>query len=255
MFLEAVEFWRTRFVICIHVPFGISRGKCLVIKGTGFLSFFGSLMRWEYDFELIHSFSVLRYSISFHDSTCFNSRLAVIPTMYLLTILALVLPCLAYPLTIRQLSGTVENDVINGVCKAVTVIFARGTVEIGNAGIIAGPPFFMALSNAIGANNLAVQGIDYPADFIGFFEGGDNGGSATMASLAAQAVAQCPQTQIVLSGYRFVIRLVMWLRVTDFHSIVKERNWFIKQQVNFLALQSRLSRQQSSLVILITGNL
>ena len=86
-------------------------------------------------------------------------------------------------------------------CKPVTVIFARGTIELGNVGSLAGPPFFNALDVAIGAENVAVQGVDYPATIAGYLEGGDKGGAATTAQLLEQAASQCPNTQIVLSGY------------------------------------------------------
>ena len=86
-------------------------------------------------------------------------------------------------------------------CKSVTVIFARGTVELGNVGSLVGPPFFDALDLAIGADNVAVQGVPYPADIVGYLEGGDQGGAATAAQLLEQAASQCPDTQIVLSGY------------------------------------------------------
>lgn len=86
-------------------------------------------------------------------------------------------------------------------CKSVTVIFARGTIELGNVGSLVGPPFFDALDLAIGADNVAVQGVPYPADIAGYLEGGDQGGAATAAQLLEQAASQCPDTQIVLSGY------------------------------------------------------
>ena len=86
-------------------------------------------------------------------------------------------------------------------CKAVTIIFARGTIELGNVGSITGPPFFNALDDLVGAGNVAVQGVDYPATISGYLEGGDAGGAATTASLLEQAASQCPDTQIVLSGY------------------------------------------------------
>ncbi|KAL2040195.1 hypothetical protein N7G274_007098 [Stereocaulon virgatum] len=86
-------------------------------------------------------------------------------------------------------------------CKPVTVIFARGTVELGNVGALVGPPFFNALDQAIGADNVAVQGVPYPASIIGYLEGGDKGGATNAAQLLEQAASQCPDTQIVLSGY------------------------------------------------------
>ncbi|KAK0516241.1 hypothetical protein JMJ35_000844 [Cladonia borealis] len=86
-------------------------------------------------------------------------------------------------------------------CKPVTVIFARGTIELGNVGSLVGPPFFNALDVALGAENVGVQGVDYPATIEGYLEGGDPGGAATTAQLLEQAASQCPDTQIVLSGY------------------------------------------------------
>jgi cutinase len=110
----------------------------------------------------------------------------------------------ATPITIRQLgTSDTENDLTNGSpCKAVTIIFARGTTESGNVGSLAGPPFFAAVADAIGAENLAVQGVEYPADIPGFLAGGDAAGSRTMAQLVSQAQTQCPDTKVVMSGYR-----------------------------------------------------
>lgn len=87
-------------------------------------------------------------------------------------------------------------------CRPVTVIFARGTIEVGNVGALVGPPFFSALGLAIGDENVGVQGVDYPATVIGYLEGNDAEGAATLASLIEQAASLCPLTQIVLSGYR-----------------------------------------------------
>ena len=60
----------------------------------------------------------------------------------------------------RTLYGDTANEL--GLCRPVTVIFARGTVESGNVGLLAGPPFFNALSAIIGGSNLGVQGVPYP---------------------------------------------------------------------------------------------
>ena len=62
----------------------------------------------------------------------------------------------------------------------MTVIFARGTTEPGNVGLVTGPPFFDALSAMIGANALSVQGVSYSASVEGFLAGGDATGSQTM---------------------------------------------------------------------------
>jgi len=101
----------------------------------------------------------------------------------------------------RDNLSVTRNDLVNGVCDPVTVIFARGTLELGNVGSLAGPPFTNALADIIGSENVGVQGVDYGATIAGYLEGGDPAGAAQLASLVNQAVAQCPSTQIVLSGY------------------------------------------------------
>jgi hypothetical protein len=65
-------------------------------------------------------------------------------------------------------------------CAAMSVIFARGTTEPGNVGVLTGPEFFTALEATVGAQNVAVQGVDYSASIDGFLEGGDPAGSQTM---------------------------------------------------------------------------
>jgi len=73
---------------------------------------------------------------------------------------------------------TTQNDGTG--CKAMSVIFARGTTEPGNVGLVTGPPFFDALMAIVGANNMEVEGVDYSASVEGFLEGGDPTGSQTM---------------------------------------------------------------------------
>ena len=84
-----------------------------------------------------------------------------------------------------NLAGTTRNDVISGICKPFTLIFARGTFEAGNIGGIVGPPFVAALNSQFGASNVAVQGVNnYPADVAGFQAGGSASGSANMAAVS-----------------------------------------------------------------------
>jgi Cutinase len=75
---------------------------------------------------------------------------------------------------------TTENSDGAAGCKDMTVIFARGTTEPGNVGLVTGPPFFDALSAMIGQNSISIQGVDYPASIEGFLEGGDAAGSQAM---------------------------------------------------------------------------
>ena len=94
----------------------------------------------------------------------------------------------AVPHVKRQFTSTTENQFTDaGTCNDITVLFARGTTEAGNVGSLTGPPFFQALSTAVGADKLTVQGVDYAADIPGFLEGGDPQGSSELASLIGQA--------------------------------------------------------------------
>ena len=70
---------------------------------------------------------------------------------------------------------------LGGPCTTYTVIFARGTTEPGNVGILVGPPFFDALRSLVGTSALTIQGVnDYSASIEGYLEGGDPAGSAEM---------------------------------------------------------------------------
>lgn len=87
----------------------------------------------------------------------------------------------------RQYTSSTSNELIDGTpCRAVTMIYARGTGQQGNIGDPAavGPLFFNGIAQRIGRNNLAVQGVTYPANVGGFLAGGDAAGSRTLASLA-----------------------------------------------------------------------
>nr|OQO27688.1 hypothetical protein B0A51_04454 [Rachicladosporium sp. CCFEE 5018] len=132
--------------------------------------------------------------------------------MKLLALFSSVALALALPADLEKrqyIASNTQNQLTDGTpCRAITVIFARGTFESGNVGTIVGPPFFQALANSTGAGKIAVQGVAYPADVAGFNMGGDAGGSRNMANLAAQAQSQCPKTKLVLSGYSQGAQLV-----------------------------------------------
>ncbi|CAG8976835.1 hypothetical protein HYALB_00009100 [Hymenoscyphus albidus] len=95
---------------------------------------------------------------------------------------------------------TTENG-LSGACKAVTVIFARGTGEDGNVGTVVGPQVFEALRARLGTSAVTVQGVTYSATVIGYLEGGDPAGTTEMLRLINLASTQCSSTKIVLSGY------------------------------------------------------
>ncbi|CZS92183.1 uncharacterized protein RAG0_02662 [Rhynchosporium agropyri] len=95
------------------------------------------------------------------------------------------------------------------VCPKMSVVFARGTGEPGNVGILTGPPFFAALGEYInGTNQLAIQGVDYEAQPAGFFAGGSMNGAIKMAGLVRSSLTNCPSTPLLLSGYSQGAQLV-----------------------------------------------
>ncbi|EYB22353.1 hypothetical protein SNK03_009238 [Fusarium graminearum] len=111
----------------------------------------------------------------------------------------------------RQFSSSTYNQLTDGTpCRPVTMIYARGTTQAGNVGDPAavGPVLFNNLASRIGLNNLAVQGVAYPANIAGYLAGGDAAGSRTMADLISRAATQCPSTKIIISGYSQGAQLV-----------------------------------------------
>lgn len=71
---------------------------------------------------------------------------------------------------------TTQDDLTKSAsCADVTVVFARGTTEPGNVGLVTGPPFFDALKEQLGNKSLAFQGVKYPATFAGFNKNGTEG--------------------------------------------------------------------------------
>jgi cutinase len=97
--------------------------------------------------------------------------------------------------------GYTENGVVDkNCCTEMTVIFARGTGEPGNCGVVSGPPMFKAIRSKLGNDRVTIQGVDYAASAAGNVNQGADGGKK-MAELVATALAQCPDTKIVVSGY------------------------------------------------------
>ncbi|KAJ4413350.1 hypothetical protein N0V91_000325 [Didymella pomorum] len=97
--------------------------------------------------------------------------------------------------------GSSENGVKGGTCCTdMTIIFARGTGEPGNMGIISGPPMVKAIRSKLGADRVTVQGVDYAASAAGNANLGGDGGKV-MAQYVQQALKQCPGTKVIVSGY------------------------------------------------------
>ncbi|KAF1934409.1 carbohydrate esterase family 5 protein [Didymella exigua CBS 183.55] len=97
--------------------------------------------------------------------------------------------------------GSSENGVTGGTCCTdITVIFARGTGELGNMGTVSGPPMVKAIRSKLGADRVTVQGVDYAASAAGNANSGGDGGKI-MAQYVQQALKQCPGTKVIVSGY------------------------------------------------------
>jgi cutinase len=123
-------------------------------------------------------------------------------------------------------------------CADVTVIFARGTLEASPIGNIVGPPFRSALGTALSGQSLSFVGVIYPASIAGFEEGGDPNGARTMATDVTNAANSCPDTAIVMSGYRLdltVLFVFLFPQQCPFVT-AKARNSFISPLDNFLLL-------------------
>ncbi|KAH8666893.1 cutinase [Xylariales sp. PMI_506] len=117
----------------------------------------------------------------------------------------LVSTALASPVVVnekRQTSST-SNEFLQYGCREVIFIFARGSTESGNMGIIVGPEVSDGLKSHYGASNVATQGVDYAAALSTNFLPGqaDPAGIATMVSLLTNATQSCPNSKIVAGGY------------------------------------------------------
>ncbi|WYZ43447.1 hypothetical protein EsH8_VI_001146 [Colletotrichum jinshuiense] len=99
----------------------------------------------------------------------------------------------AVPVEVRQTSG----------CKAFTLLFARGTTEMGTLGTVVGPGLQKAAEAALGAGAVTVEGVAYTADVGGIMAEttGTGPGSTAMTNQANAWLSKCPQTKLILTGY------------------------------------------------------
>lgn len=86
---------------------------------------------------------------------------------------------------IGKLIGAQEtrNDLVDGNCGDVVVIFARGTGEPGNIGALVAPEFYDELVSALDGKSVSMQGLDssaYPAVVADYFTGGSDTGAEAM---------------------------------------------------------------------------
>ncbi len=125
-----------------------------------------------------------------------------------LPLLLLLIPTAsATPISPRQsltsLLGITATEFTTSGCRPIILLFARGSTEPGNLGTICGPPTGNLLKDRFGADNVAVEGIEYGARVAtNFLPGGaDPAGVREMERLIGEVAAQCPSSALVVGGY------------------------------------------------------
>ncbi|KAI1877518.1 hypothetical protein JX265_003526 [Neoarthrinium moseri] len=100
-------------------------------------------------------------------------------------------------------TGIIAKEFSTGGCKDNIFVFSRGSTEVGNMGAICGPPTSNGLKEALGADKVATEGVDYGALLsTNFLPGGaDLAGIATMKGIINDAASQCPDSNILVGGY------------------------------------------------------
>ncbi|UNI15062.1 Cutinase [Purpureocillium takamizusanense] len=90
----------------------------------------------------------------------------------------------------------------NDACGDVTLMFARGTCEVGDMGVLAGPFFSKALEKKLHEHgrSLGVKGFAYPASVDGYLTGSLANGKS-FGQAIRDVATKCPSTRIVLGGY------------------------------------------------------
>ncbi|ROT41149.1 cutinase-2 [Sodiomyces alkalinus F11] len=104
---------------------------------------------------------------------------------------------------LRNRVRTTATEFTDGGCRPIIMLFARGSTEIGNMGTVCGPPTANSLKANFGAENVAVEGIEYAAALStnALPGGADPRGVREMERLIARANAECPDSLLVVGGY------------------------------------------------------
>jgi hypothetical protein len=100
-----------------------------------------------------------------------------------------------------------------------------------NVGVWVGPQMFQSLDDNIlsqynATSMVARQGVDpqmYPGDFEGYLvEGGSNQGAQSLAATVSAYAKACPNSAIVITGWRYVSDLVFFTMVANQYAKAKE---------------------------------
>ena len=85
------------------------------------------------------------------------------------------------------------------LCRNISLLYVRGSHTKGNVGKAG--PFFDALANITGYDNLAVQGVDYPATILDYLFGHYDEGVSNLRAKLRATMDRCPDTKLVVAGY------------------------------------------------------
>ncbi|KAI8633560.1 cutinase [Xylariaceae sp. FL1651] len=112
-------------------------------------------------------------------------------------------PALVKPVLVERQTGTISNELTLGPCRDIIFIFARGSTEPGNMGIVVGPGVADQLKLRLGETRVAVEGVDYAALLsTNYLPGGTDAASEeAMKTLLNLANTKCPDSQILTGGY------------------------------------------------------
>ena len=99
----------------------------------------------------------------------------------------------------RELSSDDIENIKRATCAPYTLIYARGTSEIGNLGETVGPALDLGL-NLVAPGQWSIQGVPYQATVDGDNCLGLPGGQIAAQQLE-QVASSCPNTKIIMSGY------------------------------------------------------
>lgn len=85
-------------------------------------------------------------------------------------LLSLTSSTIALPAELETRQAVTTENGLSAACKAVTLIYARGTNEAGNVGGNPGPQWITQLraASTLGTAKLTVQGVTYVANVAGY---------------------------------------------------------------------------------------
>ncbi|KAI8949766.1 carbohydrate esterase family 5 protein [Xylaria longipes] len=100
-------------------------------------------------------------------------------------------------------TGTTANEFLDGGCRPVIFLYARGSTQDGNVGASPGPQTIDQLKAKLGEITVAAQGLEYPASLLDNLraEGCDPDDAENFADLITKAATDCPSSKLVISGY------------------------------------------------------